>query len=109
MRLVCPLARARTREARRTSAGARAIQGYYRSNDQLRQRLADFISAYNLGLSFKTSNAPAPMSLSRKASATHPQLFKLNPLQQMPGPNSKCPGETFHPIVSRESNACSPG
>lgn len=72
----------------RTIKDATVRRFYYESHDQLRQHLADFISAYNFGRRLKTLKGLTPYEFICKAWASQPERFKLDPLQQMPGLNS---------------------
>lgn len=69
----------------RTIKDAIVRRFYYESHDQLRQHLADFISAYNFGRRLKTLKGLTPYEFICKVWAAQPERFKLNPLQQMPG------------------------
>lgn len=71
----------------RTIKDATVRRFYYESHDQLRQHLADFISAYNFGRRLKTLKGLTPYEFICKARASQPERFKLDPLQQMPGLN----------------------
>ena len=64
----------------RTIKDATVKRFYYESHDQLRQHLADFISAYNSGRRLKTLKGLTPYESSS-------ERFSINPLQQMPGLN----------------------
>jgi len=61
---------------------------YYESHDQLRSHLVDFVAAYNFARRLKTLKGLTPYEFICKAWVSQPERFKLNPLQQMPGPNT---------------------
>lgn len=61
---------------------------YYESHSQLRQHLADFVSAYNYARRLKTLNGLTPYEFICKTWTSQPERFRLDPLQQMPGPNT---------------------
>jgi transposase InsO family protein len=61
---------------------------YYESHDQLRSHLSDFVAAYNFARRLKTLKCLTPYEFIRKAWATQPERFRLNPLRQMPGLNN---------------------
>ena len=59
----------------RTIKDATVRRFYYESHEQLRRHLADFISAYNFGRKGLT-----PYEFIRKAWASNPERFSINPL-----------------------------
>jgi len=61
---------------------------YYDSHDQLRQHLADFVSAYNFGRRLKTLKGLTPYEFICNVWVSQPERFIADPLQQMPGPNN---------------------
>lgn len=61
---------------------------YYESHDQLRQHLSDFVAACNFARRLKTLKGLTPYEFACNAWISQPQRFNVNPLQQMPGPNS---------------------
>ena len=71
----------------RTIKDATVKRFYYESHDQLRQYLADFVSAYNFGRGLKTLKGLTPYEFICKVWASSSERFPVNPLQQMPGPN----------------------
>lgn len=71
----------------RTIKDATVKRFYYESHDQLRSHLSDFVAAYNFARRLKTLKGLTPYEYICKAWATQPERFRLNPLQQMPGPN----------------------
>ncbi|MDG4898467.1 integrase core domain-containing protein, partial [Mesorhizobium sp. WSM4976] len=73
----------------RTIKDATVKRFYYESHDQLRQHLADFVAAYNYGRRLKTLKGLTPYESICKAWASQPERFWLNPLQQMPGLNTR--------------------
>jgi transposase len=72
----------------RTIKDATVKRFHYDDHDQLRRHLADFISAYNFARRLKTLKGLTPYEFICKAWASQPERFKINPLQQMPGPNT---------------------
>jgi transposase InsO family protein len=72
----------------RTIKDATIKRFYYESHVQLRQHLADFVAAYNFARRLKTLKGLTPYEFICKASASQPEPFTVNPLQQMPGRNS---------------------
>lgn len=73
----------------RTIKDATVKRFYYESHDQLRQHLADFVAAYNFARRLKTLKGLTPYEFICKAWISQPQRFTVNPLQQMPGPNTR--------------------
>ena len=61
---------------------------HYTTHDQLRQHLADVVTAYNFGRRLKTLRGLTPYEAICKAWTDQPHRFTLNPLYQMPGLNS---------------------
>lgn len=61
---------------------------HYDDHNQLRQHLADFISAYNFGRRLKTLKGLTPYELICKCWTKEPGRFTLDPIQQMPGLNT---------------------
>ena len=72
----------------RTIKDATVRRFYYESHDQLRQHLADFVSAYNFARRLKTLKGLTPYEFICKEWASQPNRFNRNPLQQMPGLNT---------------------
>jgi len=60
---------------------------YYESHAQLRQHLADFVSAYNFARRLKTLRGLTPYEAICSAWTKQPDRFTLNPIHQMPGLN----------------------
>ena len=71
----------------RTIKDATVKRFYYESHDQLRQHLADFVSAYNFARRLKTLRGLTPYEAICKAWTDEPSRFILNPHHQIPGPN----------------------
>jgi transposase InsO family protein len=71
----------------RTIKDATVKRYFYETHDQLRTHLRDFVDAYNFGRRPKTLNGLTPFEFVCKRWTTDPERFRLNPLQQMPGPN----------------------
>jgi transposase InsO family protein len=72
----------------RTIKDATVKHFHYEDHDQLRRHLSDFIDAYNFGRRLKTLRGLTPYEYIRKVWTSEPERFTLNPLHQMPGPNS---------------------
>jgi transposase InsO family protein len=72
----------------RTIKEATVKRFHYDDHNQLRQHLADFISAYNFGRRLKTLKGLTPYEFICKSWTAEPERFNLNPLHQMPGLNS---------------------
>jgi transposase InsO family protein len=72
----------------RTIKDATVKRFHYASHDQLRQHLADFVAAYNFGRRLKTLKGLTPYEFTCQCWTKEPGRFTLNPLHQMPGPNS---------------------
>jgi hypothetical protein len=72
----------------RTIKDATVKRFYYESHDQLRQHLADFVSAYNFGRRLKTLKGLTPYEFICKAWTKEPERCRLDPFHQMPGLNS---------------------
>ena len=72
----------------RTIKDATVKRLYYESHDQLRQHLADFVSAYNFARRLKTLRGLTPYEAICKAWTDEPSRFIQDPHHQIPGPNS---------------------
>jgi transposase InsO family protein len=72
----------------RTIKDATVKRFHYDDHDQLRRHLADFVAAYNFGRRLKTLKGLTPYEFICKRWTAEPDRFILNPLQQMPGPNT---------------------
>ena len=68
----------------RTIKDATVKRYHYDSHEQLREHLADFISAYNFGRRLKTLKGLTPYEYICKIWTAEPKRFRLNPLHQMP-------------------------
>ena len=71
----------------RTIKDATVKRYHYESHDQLRQHLADFVSAYNFGRRLKTLKGLTPYEFICKRWTIEPERFRFNPIHQMPGLN----------------------
>ena len=71
----------------RTIKEATVKRFHYDDHDQLRQHLANFISAYNFGRRLKTLKGLTPYEFICKQWTIEPERFTLNPIHQMPGLN----------------------
>ena len=72
----------------RTIKEATVKRFHYDDHEQLRRHLPDFIAAYNFGRRLKTLEGLTPYELICKQWTIEPDRFKLDPIHQMPGPNS---------------------
>ena len=72
----------------RTIKEATVKRFHYDDHNQLRQHLADFISAYNFGRRLKTLRDLTPYEFICKCWTQEPARFTLNPIHQMPGLNT---------------------
>jgi transposase InsO family protein len=72
----------------RTIKEATVKRFHYTTHDQLRTHLADFVAAYNFGRRLKTLRGLTPYEFVCKTWTEQPQRFTINPLHQMPGPNT---------------------
>ena len=72
----------------RTIKEATVKRFHYDDHNQLRQHLADFVSAYNFGRRLKTLKGLTPYEYVCKIWTDEPDRFTLNPIHQMPGLNT---------------------
>jgi transposase-like protein len=72
----------------RTIKDATVKRFHYEDHNQLRQHLADFLSAYNFGRRLKTLKGLTPYEFICDIWTKEPERFRLNPIHQMPGLNS---------------------
>ena len=72
----------------RTIKEATVKRYHYDSHSQLEAHLADFINAYNFGRRLKTLKGLTPYEFIAKCWTSEPERFRLNPIHQMPGPNT---------------------
>src|SRR3982751_6868896 len=72
----------------RTIKEATVQRFYYATHEQLRMHLADFVAAYNFARRLKTLKGLTPYEFICKRWTIEPERFRLDPLHQMPGPNS---------------------
>src|SRR5215204_159318 len=72
----------------RTIKEATVKRFHYATHDKLRTHLGDFVAAYNFGRRLKTLRGLTPYEAVCKAWTEEPHRFTINPLHQMPGPNS---------------------
>ena len=73
----------------RTIKDATVRRFHYDAHDQFRSYLADFVQAYDFARRLKTPRGLTPYEFICKAGQTQPERFILNPLHQMPGPNTR--------------------
>lgn len=62
---------------------------HYDDHAQFAAHLADFIAAYNFGRRLKTLRGLTPYEYICKIWTTEPQRFTLDPINQMPGLNTR--------------------
>ena len=72
----------------RTIKEATVKRFHYDDHEQLRNHLANFISAYNFGRRLKTLKGLTPYEFICKQWTIEPERFTLNPIHQMPGLNT---------------------
>ena len=72
----------------RTIKEATVKRFHYDDHEQLRNHLANFISAYNFGRRLKTLKGLTPYEFICKQWTTEPERFRLIPTHQMPGLNT---------------------
>jgi transposase InsO family protein len=72
----------------RTIKEATVQRYHYESHQELAQHLNDFVNAYNFGRRLKTLKGLTPYEFICKCWTSEPERFTLNPLHQMPGPNT---------------------
>ena len=72
----------------RTNKDATVKRFHYDSHDQLRTHLADFLAACNVARRLKTLNGLKPYKYICTIRISEPEGFILNPIHQMPGPNT---------------------
>lgn len=71
----------------RTIKDAPVKRYHYKSHDQLRQHLGDFLAAYNFGRRLATLKGLTPYGAICKAWQREPARFTSKPHYQLPGPN----------------------
>ena len=72
----------------RTIKDATVKRFHHDDHEQLRNHLANFISAYNFGRRLKTLKGLTPYEFICKVWTSEPERFTINPLHQMPGLNT---------------------
>jgi transposase InsO family protein len=72
----------------RTIKEATVKRFHYESHNQLRTHLADFMAAYNFARRLKTLHGLAPYEYIAKIWTSEPDLFIVDLIHQMPGPNT---------------------
>jgi len=72
----------------RTIKDATVKRYHYENHDQLRSHLGDFLDAYNYARRLKTLSGLTPYEYICKIWTSEPDRFILNPIHQMPGPNT---------------------
>ncbi len=72
----------------RTIKEATVKRYHYDSHEQFKSHLTDFINAYNFGKRLKTLKSLTPYEHICKVWTKEPERFRLNPIHQMPGPNT---------------------
>jgi hypothetical protein len=84
-----PWANGQVERMNRTIKDATVKRFHYETHNQLRSHLADFVSAYNYAKQLKTLEGLAPYEYICKAWTKEAQRFAFNPLQQVPGLNTR--------------------
>lgn len=72
----------------RTIKDATVKRYHYDNHDQLRSHLADFLDAYNYARRLKTLSGLTPYEYICKIWTSQPDRFIVDPIHQMPGPNT---------------------
>ena len=72
----------------RTIKQATVKRYHYRSHDQLRSHLADYIGAYNCARRLKTLRGLTPFKFITKQWTQNPERFKINPAHHTTGPST---------------------
>lgn len=72
----------------RTIKEATVKRYHYDSHKQFETHLTDFVNAYNYARRLKTLKGLTPYEYICKIWTNEPKRFKLNPIHQMPGPNT---------------------
>lgn len=72
----------------RTIKEATVKRFHYDGHDQLRAHLESFVAAYNYGRRLKTLKGLTPYEFICKRWTIEPQRSIVNPIHQMPGPNT---------------------
>jgi transposase InsO family protein len=72
----------------RTIKEATVNRYHYESHEQLRTHLADFVTAYNFARRLKVLKGLSPYEYLCSAWTKEPGRFILDPIHQMPGPNT---------------------
>ena len=73
----------------RTIKEATVKRYHYDSHRQFQRHLTDFINAYNYGRRLKTLKGLTPYEFIAKTWTKEPERFRLNPIHQMPGLNTR--------------------
>lgn len=81
-------ARRRVERMNRTIKDATVKRYFYETHDQLRTRLADFVTACNFARRWKTLKGLTPYEFVCKCWTKEPDRLSVDPLHQMPEPNS---------------------
>ncbi len=76
----------------RTLKDATVKRYFHETHDELKRHLADFIAAYNYARRLKTLKGLTPYEFICKSWTNQPRRFILDPLHQMPGPNTAAQG-----------------
>ena len=71
----------------RTIKDATVNRHFYKSHDQLRTHLRDFVDAYNFARRLKTLKGLTPYEFVCKTWTSQPERFKTNPIHKSPGLN----------------------
>jgi hypothetical protein len=91
--------------ARKKFKDATVKRFYYESHHQLRQHLADFVSAYNFGRRLKALKGLTPFEYICKIWTKEPERFRLDPTHQTIGPNILAPNGSPAPTPTSPSTS----
>src|SRR3954451_8079072 len=93
----------------RTIKEATVQRFYYATHDQLRTHLADFVAAYNFARRLKTLKGLTPYEFICKQWTLEPERFRIDPLHQMPGLNTRFDARADHPLAAWAGHRRQPG
>jgi hypothetical protein len=83
----------------RTIKDATVKRYFYETHDELRAHLRDFVDAFNFARRLKTLRGLTPYEFICKRWTTEPERFRVNRLQQRPGPTSSWAAASGLPIL----------
>ncbi len=70
---------------------------HYDSDEQPKRHLRDFVDVYDFGRRLKTLNGLRPYEFICKCWTSEPERFRLNPIHQMPGLNTRTRSASVNP------------